>query len=166
MAAFSIQPTSNDNDDGCCCVCYCIFILFHQYMVAKTHRQTYIHTYTSTYIHINKYKRTDINILLFVLVTFPPIGVRSIVISVSVCLSVCSFEYLKNTRPHFTKFFKLFFKLAVTVHRCLNGRAPPYLSDYCVPAAGADTRQHLRSANRQLLAVPRYRLNTNGRQAF
>ena len=38
--------------------------------------------------------------------------------------------------------------------------APPYLSDYCVPAAGANTRQHLRSANRQLLAVPRYRLNT------
>jgi len=29
----------------------------------------------------------------------------------------------------------VFFKLAVTVHRCLNGRAPPYLSDYCVPAA-------------------------------
>ena len=54
----------------------------------------------------------------------------------------------------------------VTVHRCLNGRAPPYLSDYCVPAAGVDTRQHLRSANRQLLAVPRYRLNTYGRRAF
>ena len=28
----------------------------------------------------------------------------------------------------------MFFKLAVTVHRCLNGRAPPYLSDYCVPS--------------------------------
>jgi len=26
---------------------------------------------------------------------------------------------------------RVFFKLAVTVHRCLNGRAPPYLSDYC-----------------------------------
>jgi len=24
---------------------------------------------------------------------------------------------------------RVFFKLAVTVHRCLNGRAPPYLSD-------------------------------------
>ena len=57
----------------------------------------------------------------------------------------------------------VFFKLAVTVHRCLNGRAPPYLSDYCVPAAGVDTRQH---ANRQLLAVPRYRLNTYGCRAF
>jgi len=61
----------------------------------------------------------------------------------------------------------VFFKLAVTVHRCLNGCALPYLSDYCVPAAGADTRRrkrHLRSANRQLLAVPR--LNTNGRRTF
>ena len=58
----------------------------------------------------------------------------------------------------------VFFKLSVTVHRCLNGRAPPYLSDYCVPAAGVDT--HLRSANRQLLAVPRYRLNTDGRRSF
>ena len=48
---------------------------------------------------------------------------------------------------------RVFFKLAVTVHRCLNGRAPPYLSDYCVPVASADTRRHLRSANRQLLAV-------------
>ena len=59
---------------------------------------------------------------------------------------------------------RVFFKLAVTVHRCLNSRAPPYLSDYCVPVASADTRRHLRSANRQLhvLAVPRYRLNTYG----
>jgi len=61
---------------------------------------------------------------------------------------------------------RVFFKLAVTVHRCLNGRAPPYLSDYCVPVAGVDTRQHLRSTNRQLLAIPRYRLNTYGCRAF
>ena len=49
---------------------------------------------------------------------------------------------------------RVFFKLAVTVHRCVNGRAPPYLSDYCVPITGADSRRHLRSADRQLLAVP------------
>ena len=62
----------------------------------------------------------------------------------------------------------VFFKLAVTVqlHRYLYGRAPPYLSDYCIRAAGVDTRQHLCSANRQLLAVPRYRLNAYGRRAF
>jgi len=61
---------------------------------------------------------------------------------------------------------RVFFKLAVTVHRCLNGRAPPYLSDHGVPIAGADSRSHLRSSNCQLLAVPRYRLNTYGRLAF
>ena len=32
--------------------------------------------------------------------------------------------------------------------------------------AGADTRRQLRSSNRQLLAIPRYRLNTYGRRAF
>jgi len=48
----------------------------------------------------------------------------------------------------------------------LNGRAPLYLSDYCVPAAGADTRRQLRSSNRHLLAVPRYRLNTYGCRGF
>jgi len=34
------------------------------------------------------------------------------------------------------------------------------------PAAGADTRRQVRSSNRQLLAVPRYRLNTYGCRAF
>ena len=57
------------------------------------------------------------------------------------------------------------FKLAVIVHRCLNGRTPPYLSDYCTPDASADQR-HLRTTNCQLLTVPRYRLNTYGRRAF
>jgi len=54
---------------------------------------------------------------------------------------------------------RVFFKLAVLVHRCLNGRAPPYLSDYCVPVASAVTRRHLRSANLQLLVVSCYRLS-------
>ena len=56
--------------------------------------------------------------------------------------------------------------LAVTVRRCLNGRAPPYLSQHCIPVCSADTRRHLRSANRHLLAVPRFRFNTYGRRAF
>jgi len=78
---------------------------------------------------------------------------------------------------------RVFFKLAVIVHRCLNGRAPLYQAvgllsiepvtrywtvDGCWNAvvAGADTRRQLRSSNRQLLAIPRYRLNTYGRRAF
>ena len=50
---------------------------------------------------------------------------------------------------------RVFFKLAVTVHQCLKGLAPPYLSEHCIPVSSADTRRHLRSANRHLLAVPR-----------
>ena len=50
---------------------------------------------------------------------------------------------------------RVLFKLVVTVHQCLNGRAPPYLSEHCIPVSSADTRRHLRSANRRLLAVYR-----------
>jgi len=34
----------------------------------------------------------------------------------------------------------------VTVHQCLNGSAPPYLSEHCIPVSSADTRRYLRSA--------------------
>jgi len=61
---------------------------------------------------------------------------------------------------------RVLFKLAMIVHQCLNGRAPPYLSEHCIPVSSADTQQHLRSANRHLLAVPRFQLNTYGRPAF
>jgi len=49
---------------------------------------------------------------------------------------------------------RVLFKLAVTVYKCLNGRAPPYLSEHCIPVSSADTRRHLRSANCHILAVP------------
>ena len=55
---------------------------------------------------------------------------------------------------------RVLFKLAVTVHQCPNGRAPPYLSAHCIPVSSADTRRHLRSANRHLLAIPHFQLNT------
>ena len=61
---------------------------------------------------------------------------------------------------------RVFFELAVTVHRRLNGRAPPYLLDYCVAVASADTWRHLRSARSRLLAVPHFQLNIYGRRAF
>jgi len=61
---------------------------------------------------------------------------------------------------------RVLFKLAVTVHQYLNGRAPPYLSEHCIPVSSADTRRHLPFANRHLLGVPRFRLNTYGRRAF
>jgi len=33
---------------------------------------------------------------------------------------------------------QVLFKVAVTVHQCLNGRAPPYLSEHCIPVSSAD----------------------------
>ena len=58
------------------------------------------------------------------------------------------------------------YKLAVTVHRCLQHRAPGYLADYCVPVSEVHGRQHLRSARRHQLLVPRVRRSTFGTRAF
>jgi len=40
------------------------------------------------------------------------------------------------------------------------------VSEHCIPVSRADKRRHLSSANRHLLAVPRFRLNTYGRREF
>jgi len=58
------------------------------------------------------------------------------------------------------------YKLAVTVHRCLQHWAPRYLADYCVPVSEVSGRQHLRSARCHQLSVPRVRLSTLGSRAF
>ena len=58
------------------------------------------------------------------------------------------------------------YKLSIMVHSCLKGQAPQYLSDFCTPLSAVTSRQHLRSASRQLLDVPRYRLSSFGRRAF
>jgi len=59
------------------------------------------------------------------------------------------------------------FKLAVLMHRCLHGTAPPYLMDsYSTLTAEVTGRQHLRSATQRKLVVPRYRLNSFGRRRF
>jgi len=47
---------------------------------------------------------------------------------------------------------RVLIKLAVTVHQCLNGRTPPYLSEHSIPESSSDTR-HLRFANRHLITV-------------
>jgi len=64
---------------------------------------------------------------------------------------------------------RVLFKLALTVHQCLNDRALPYvsyLSEHGILVSSAGTLRHLRSANRHLLAVRRFPLNTYGRRAF
>ena len=58
------------------------------------------------------------------------------------------------------------YKLAVTVHRCLQHRAPCYLAEYCVPVSEVPGRQHLRAARRHQLLVPRVRRATLGTRAF
>ena len=58
------------------------------------------------------------------------------------------------------------FKLGLIVRRCLRRRAPRYLVDYCTSVADVVSRQHLRSASRRQLVVPRHRLNTFGGRAF
>jgi len=60
----------------------------------------------------------------------------------------------------------VFFKLAATVHRCLNSRTPPYLMDYCILVTGANTWQHLRSASHHLHVVSHFCLNTYSCRAF
>ena len=58
------------------------------------------------------------------------------------------------------------YKLAVTVHRCLQHRAPWYLVEYCVPVSEVPGRQHLRSARCHQLSVPQVRRSTFGTGAF
>ena len=52
------------------------------------------------------------------------------------------------------------------VFNCLHNQAPQYLVDLCQSVSSVATRQHLHSANRGLLVVPRYRLSSYGRRAF
>ena len=52
----------------------------------------------------------------------------------------CGLGQILHDELHWLDFpDRVFFKLAVIVSRRLNGRAPLYLADYCVPADGADT---------------------------
>ena len=58
------------------------------------------------------------------------------------------------------------FKLAATVHWCLQNKAPKYLVDYCIPVSDVASRQHLRSASRHFLTVLRFRRSTFSCRAF
>ena len=56
--------------------------------------------------------------------------------------------------------------LSQLLHDDLHWRAPSYLTDYCVPVSTVPGRQHLRSASRRQLTVPRVRRSTFGARAF
>ena len=58
---------------------------------------------------------------------------------------------------------RILHKLGVTVHRCLQGKAPQYLVNCCHPTSDVTSRQRLRSFSRHHLVVPRHRRSTLGR---
>lgn len=49
------------------------------------------------------------------------------------------------------------YKLCTTVHRCVQNKAPQYLVDCCTLVSDIVSQQHLRSASRHQLSVPRHR---------
>ena len=61
---------------------------------------------------------------------------------------------------------RILHKLGVTVHRCLQGKAPQYRVNCCHPTSDVASRQRLRSSSRHHLVVPRHRRSTLGRRAF
>ena len=50
------------------------------------------------------------------------------------------------------------FKLAIIVHKCHHGLAPPYLANDCVLVSSVASRRHLRSGDTQKLVVRRTRI--------
>jgi len=58
------------------------------------------------------------------------------------------------------------YKLGTTVYRCLQNKALSYLVAACTLVADVASRQHLCSASRHQLVVPRHRCTTLGRWAF
>ena len=58
------------------------------------------------------------------------------------------------------------YKLAVTVHCCLQGRTAKYLADCCILTSDVASRQRLRSASRYQLIVPLHRCSKFRRRAL
>ena len=63
---------------------------------------------------------------------------------------------------------RILFKIAVTTYRTVNGSALAYLSSYFTRVADVPSRQRLRSAssNQLAVAVPPFNLSTVGQRAF
>ena len=62
--------------------------------------------------------------------------------------------------------WRIDFKLAVLVYKCLHSLAPSYLADELHHPAESEFRRRLRSASSHDLFVPRTRLSTYGDRAF
>jgi len=79
----------------------------------------------------------------------------------------CGLSRLLHTELHWLSVPKrVAFKLGFMVFNCLHNQAPQFLVDLCQSVSSVASRQHLLSANRGLLVVPRYRLSSYGQWAF
>ena len=61
---------------------------------------------------------------------------------------------------------RIVFKLATMVYKCQHGLCPSYLAEDCILLSATRGRQHLRSAGRLELLVPRTRTVTFGPRAW
>ena len=61
---------------------------------------------------------------------------------------------------------RIVFKLTTMVYKCQHGLCPSYLEEDCILLSATRGRQHLRSAGRLELLVPRTRTVTFGPRAF
>ena len=76
------------------------------------------------------------------------------------------FDHLLHSELHWLDVTqRILYKLGVTVHRCLQGKAPQYLVNCCHPTSDVASHQRLRSSLHHLV-VPRHRRSTLGRRAF
>jgi len=77
------------------------------------------------------------------------------VLNATACLISCTSKYDRGLSAllHNELHWRVQYKLAVTVHRCLRNQAPTYLTDYCVPVSNIASRWHLRSTINWLFHV-------------
>ena len=62
--------------------------------------------------------------------------------------------------------YRIDFKIAILVFKCLHGLAPPYLADGIIPLASITGRRQLRSSDTRTLSVPRVRTVYGSRSFF
>ena len=75
----------------------------------------------------------------------------------------CDRENNHHHHHHHHHIEHLQFRTAVTVHRCLNGLAPAYLTELCTPVTQSRSSCRLRSSYRNRLAVPSVKLTLGSR---
>ena len=83
------------------------------------------------------------------------------------CMHLYLHLYLYLRQLHWlTVSWRIDFKLAVLVYKCLHGLAPSYLADEFHHPAESEFRRRLRSPSSHELSVSRTRLSTYGERTF